>query len=94
MTVGQTIYEQLRATAKTEMFCWGAREYVDMGDGLKFKVNGAKFKGYVYVKYDGILDTYTVQLATIKKLEWKVKQEVSDVYCDELGSVIDSLVEQ
>lgn len=93
MNAGQIIYQQLRATSFHEMMCWGATQFVAGEDGLRFKVSGLKFKGYVYVKYDVGSDTYTLQLGTIRKFEWKIKQEVSDIYCDELGTTIDELVE-
>ena len=93
MTVGMTIYSQLKATSRREMMCWGFSQPMDMGDGLKFKVTGLKFRGYVYVKYDEGSDLYIVQLATVRKQEWKVKLEVKDIFCDELGTTIDSLVE-
>ncbi len=93
MTVGQTIYSQLKATSVREMMCWGFCQPIDMGDGLKFKVSGLKFRGYIYVKYDEGADLYIVQLATIRKKEWKVKLEIKDIFFDELGTTIDSLVE-
>ena len=57
---------------------------------LKFKVNGAKFKGYVFVVYD-FSDTY--KIAFVDKKGVAVK-EVFDVYCDELQNSIDEFVEK
>lgn len=93
-TVAQVILQQLRATASRKMLCWGARELIGMPNGLRFRVSGLLHKGHVCVIYDQRSDTYTVQIGNIRKFEWKVKNEVTGVYCDNLGNVIDGLVEQ
>lgn len=93
-TVAQVILEQLKSSASRKMLCWGAREFIGMPNGLRFQVSGLLHTGHVYVIYDQASDTYTVQIAKIRKREWIVKKEVTDVYCDTLGDVIDGLVEQ
>ena len=93
-TVAQTILQQLKATSSRKMLCWGSRQFIGMGNGLKFKVSGLKFTGYVYVIYETGSDTYKVQLGVIRKGAWVVKKEVNDVYWDNLGDVIDGLVER
>ncbi|MBW4638581.1 MAG: hypothetical protein KME05_10150 [Gloeocapsa sp. UFS-A4-WI-NPMV-4B04] len=93
-TVAQVILQQLRATASRKMLCWGVHDFIGMPSGLRFRVSGLKHKGHVSVIYEQGSDTYKVQIAKIRKHEWIVKQEVTDVYCDTLGDVIDGLVEQ
>ena len=107
MTVAQTILDQIRAgtdargesNGRTLLMCWGAREFIAHGEndeylgGLRFRVSGAKFKGFVFVKLE-TNDTYTVQFAKIRKHEWQVKREEVLVYCDQLTALIDSEVER
>lgn len=57
---------------------------------LRFKVNGAKFKGLVFVVYD-FSDTYKIAFVDKKQ---KVTHEVSEVYADQLQEVIDNYVEK
>lgn len=93
-TVAQVILQQLKASASRRMMCWGTRDFIGMPNGLRFRVSGLLHRGYVYVIYAQGSDTYTVQIANIRKREWIVKKEVTEVYCDNLGDVIDGLVEQ
>jgi hypothetical protein len=93
-TIAQVILQQLTATASRKMLCWGVRDFTGMPNGLRFRVSGLKHRGHVYVIYNQASDTYKVQIAKIRKHEWIVKQEVTDVYGDTLGDVIDGLVEQ
>lgn len=71
-TVAQVILQQLRATAMRKMLCWGAREFIGMPNGLRFRVSGLLHKGHVCVIYAEGSDTYIVQIGNIRKSEWKV----------------------
>lgn len=94
-TVAQVILQQLRATASQKMMCWGVRDFIGVPNGLTFRVSGLKHKGHVYVIYDEATDTYKVQIGKIRSLhEWDVVKEVADIHWDNLGDVIDGLVEQ
>jgi hypothetical protein len=93
-TIAQVILQQLTATASRKMMCWGVRDFIGMPSGLRFRVSGLKHRGHVYVIFDEGLDTYKVQIAKIRKREWVVLEEVTDVNCDTLGDVIDGLVKQ
>ena len=70
---------------------WGAHEFVNVSNkALIFKVNGYLHKGYVCITL-GFLDTYNIYLLDF---DGKLLEEKSDVYCDEIQMVIDSIVEQ
>ena len=71
------------------MWSWGFNSPTRLSDnqGLAFKVQGFKYKGWVEVVYDEGLDTFSVILK-------KTGEVVEDVYFDELVNVIDSLVER
>jgi hypothetical protein len=93
MTVAATIRDQIKALDWRAFFAWGAKEFVDMGDGLKFKTTGlVKWKGYVYIKYDENADLYNVQFFRIRKLNMITDLEVNGIYWDQLVQVIDQKV--
>lgn len=71
---------------------WGAHNLLNLQNkGLLFKVNGYIHKGFVLVTYNTCPDLYTVTLLNGQYNEKKVQ---SHVYCDELQTVIDNLVEK
>lgn len=93
MSVAKTILEQLKTIDPVAMFAWGAKELVDMNDGLKFKTSGAvKWKGYVYVQYDEGHDLYNVIFAQLRKFEWVERKKVCGVFAEDLVNVINEQV--
>ena len=93
MNIAQTIFAQIKAIDPMAIFAWGAKDLVNMGDGLKFKTSGlTRYKGYVYVKYNSGKDLYEVQFFRLRKLEVKYDEIVKDVYAEDLVSVIDRVV--
>ncbi len=93
MNVATIIRDQIRALDRRAFMAWGAKDFVGMGDGLKFKTSGlVKWKGYVYIKYDEGMDLYNVQFARIRNLDWKVDKEVNGVYVEDLVGIIDGQV--
>ena len=40
MTIAQTILSQIKMIDRMALFAWGAKELVNMGNGLKFKTSG------------------------------------------------------
>ena len=71
------------------MFSWGFHKPQRLPDdrGLKFQVDGFKYRGSVEVIYNGGVDLFDVVL-----VDTGVK--VEDVYLDSLVEVIDNLVEK
>ena len=93
MNIAQTIFAQIKAIDPNAIIAWGAREVMNMGDGLKFKTSGlTRYKGYVYVKYNSGKDLYEVQFFRLRKLEVKYDEIVTDVYAEDLVSIIDRVV--
>lgn len=95
-SIAETIFSQIKATVEAPVFwSWGVSKVMystnDDMPALMLRVSGALFKGWVYVVYNEGLDTYIVKLVTVRHV---VKKVVEDVYFDELGSLIDSLVER
>ena len=91
--VAETILGQIKAIDVWAMGAWGAKDLINMGDGVKFKTSGmVKWKGYVYVKYDHGRDLYDVIFARIRKMEWQVVEQVNGVFAEDLVRVIDTRV--
>lgn len=61
--------------------------------GLLFKVSGRIHTGHVFIALDPS-DTYTIYLGKLSKSEFLVSQKHEYVYCEDLGSTIDELVER
>ena len=72
------------------VFSWGFENPTAIVNGLRFKVQGFKFKGTVEVVYNEDTDLFDVRL--IKG--GKVVELVEDVYLDSLVDVIDYRVEK
>lgn len=93
MNVATIIRDQIRVLDRFAFGAWGAKDFVAMNDGLKFKTGGmVRWKGYVYVKYDEGQDLYNVIFGRIRKYEWKVDKEVNGVFVEDLVRVIDGQV--
>lgn len=93
MNVARTILDQIKTLDRFALGAWGAKEFVNMGDGLKFKTSGmTPYKGYVYVKYDHGSDLYNVEFFRIRKCEVKVDKKVEGVYAEDLVDIIDRFV--
>lgn len=101
--VAQTIIEQIKASDRTALMSWGARQFIALNEeqigeklqlgGLQMTVSGLLFKGKVLVRLMAN-DTYTVEIGNVRAGAWKVKATVEGVFCDELEYQIDSLIER
>ena len=93
MTIAQTILSQIKTIDPMATFAWGAKDLVNMGDGLKFKTTGmVKWKGYVYVKYNQGTDLYDIEFFRIRNFEVKNDKQMRDVFAEDLVNIIDSVV--
>ena len=75
------------------MWSWGFSNPMAIAnnDGLIFKVNGFKHKGFVKVLYNEGKDLFEVILLDNRKME---SHRIDDVYIDSLVDVIDGAVER
>lgn len=97
MSVAKTINEQLSwSIDKWVYFSWGVRKKVAMVYNnmptLALRVSGAIHKGWVYISLDEGSDTYEIALLNVA--QDKVKKVVKDVYCENVGSIVDGLIER
>ena len=93
MNTAQTILSQIKTIDAWALCAWGAKDFVVMEDGLKFKTSGmTPWKGHVYVKYNPVPDLYEVQFFRLRKSQIKMDKVVEAVYAFDLVSVIDKFV--
>ena len=97
LKVANEINRQIRCSVRTDIVMpWGvskrvATVYKDRAT-LALRVSGVLHDGWVYVSLDEGRDVYIVTLLSAdKRTVVKVHDEV---YCEDLGGVIDSLVER
>lgn len=87
--------QQIQAAGPFVVCSWGAHAWRATVQGenpcLTFLVNGLMHKGRVNVILDEGSDLYNVQLVNNAGRVIKTRE---GVYCDELGRVIDNLVER
>lgn len=95
--IANEIFRQIIANVgKWVYFSWGVSKmhygfYNDMPT-LMMRVSGVIHKGWVYISLDEGRDVYVVTLLNVPRK--KVKGQRDEVYCDEIGNVIDSMVER
>jgi hypothetical protein len=85
-TIAQTILAQLGGNRFLAMT--GAKQLVDMGDGLQFGIGrGAKNKANKVVVTLSGLDLYTVTFYSIRGTSVAIKSEHSNIYADRLAAL-------
>ncbi|ERM88977.1 hypothetical protein NSB1T_12085 [Coprobacter fastidiosus NSB1 = JCM 33896] len=97
MRVANEINRQIRCgvTMSVQM-SWGVSKRIatiyENRATLALRVSGVLHKGWVYISLDEGRDCYVITLLSPDKK--KVVSVRDEVYCEELGSVIDNLVER
>ena len=76
---------------KIVIWSWAFRNPTIIENGLKFKVSGFLFKGWVNIFYNGGSDLFDIKLITFNGVENK---SMEGIYFDELIRVIDANVER
>ena len=89
MDMAQYIMSILK-TKLMVVWSWGFNSPIAISNGLRFKVQGFKFRGVVEVVYNEGKDLFEVSF--IKR--GKVVEVVDDIYFDMLVDVIDTKVEK
>ena len=100
--VANTIRDQIRAVDYFGLWAWGAQNMKVIPEGLcslgyimgglSFSANGLKFIGIVKITLMPC-DTYTIQIGQEENEVFVPKETKENVFCDELVSVIDNLIE-
>ncbi len=96
ISVASTIWGQIRASLNfSEIISWGiskkiATEY-NGKPALQIRVSGLQHKGWVIIALNYGLDCYEVYFVTVRGT---VKKTLDEVYCDNLGDVLDRNIER
>ena len=72
------------------VWSWGFHNPIAIEDGLRFKVQGFKFRGIVEVRYNAGHDLFDIYYIKANKVVATAK----DIYADMLVGVIDNYVER
>lgn len=74
------------------VFSWGFHRPTALpnDEGLAFKVDGFKHRGWVFVKYNEGKDLFDIEL---RDNSLNIVRSIEDVYFDQLVAVIDNAVE-
>ena len=94
--IANIILQQIKYPNKVVYFTWGATQFsyginVHNNPFLRFKVNGMKFKGYVWLFYNRVMDWYDIEFIST---HGNLKHRIEEVYFDELQEKIDNYVEK
>lgn len=93
VSVAATILCQLKALDPHALWVWGAKDFVNTGNGLQFRVGGlAEFKGLVHIRYNDGSDLYHIAFMKMKKGLPVVVKQIDDVYVEDMVNVIDETV--
>ena len=88
--IAETIRQQIGRKA---LFMLGAKNLIDVGNGLSFRVRGSRTVNYIAIELDAGTDTYSVRTAKIGRApNFKVSndQTATFIYADQLHSLIES----
>lgn len=92
--VAATILCQLKELDPRALLAWGAKDFVNTGNGLQFRVGGlAKFKGLVHIRYNDGSDLYHIAFMKMKRGLPVVIKQADDVYVEDMINVIDETVQ-
>lgn len=84
MSVATIIRGQIGGKA---LFMLGAKNLLDCGNALSFRVRGSKAVNYIKVTLNS-MDTYDMEFGKIWGLNYKVVAEHNGIYCDRMHEII------
>jgi hypothetical protein len=93
MNTATIIRDQIRSLDRWAFGAWGAKDFLNMGDGLKFKTTGmVRWKGYVYIKYDEGRDLYNIDFFRVRNADIKYDQRLEGVFAEDMVELINGVV--
>ncbi len=85
MSIATTIRDQIGGKA---LFLLGAKNLVDCGDALSFRIRGSKAVNYIKITPNG-MDLYDMEFGKVWGSKYTVKATHNDVYNDMMHSLIE-----
>jgi hypothetical protein len=93
MNTATIIRDQIRSLDRWAFGAWGAKDFLNMGDGLKFKTSGmVRWKGYVYIKYDEGRDLYNIDFFRVRNADVKYDRRLEGVFVEDMVELINGVV--
>lgn len=93
MNTATIIRDQIRSLDRWAFGAWGAKDFLNMGDGLKFKTSGmVRWKGYVYIKYDEGRDLYNIDFFRVRNADIKYDRRLEGVFAEDMVELINGVV--
>lgn len=65
----------------------GARDIVDLGDGVMFRIGIGNPPYKAIIKLNAS-DTYDIEIGYTRNFDWTITYQVSDIYADQLGEIL------
>jgi hypothetical protein len=94
MTIAKTILTQIKTLDPMALFAWGAKDLVNIGNGLQFRSSGmAKWKGNVVIRYNEATDLYDIEFIRIRAGVIKKDASSEGVFAEDLIRFIDAQVQ-
>jgi hypothetical protein len=90
MEMANYIYSILKSQLNI-LWSWGLNSPVALSNGLQFKIQGFKHKGYVTIIYNEGKDLFDISLFNCQMV---IIKKNKDVYFDQLVEAIDNEVEK
>ena len=98
MMARTTMQQIVAGVGASVYYSWGCSKKVyceiDGKCGLAMRVNGFCFSGWVVILLNGGADLYEVYTAKDVKNLATYENKHTDIYCDQLGSVLDEIIEK
>lgn len=85
MSIAKTIQEQIGHKA---LYMLGAKNLLDHGDALSFRVRGSKAVNYIKITLNS-MDTYDLEFGKVWGHNYKVKATFDGAYVDMLHDLIE-----
>jgi len=88
ISIAATIRSQINFNdTRNTMYLLGAKNLVDHGNGLSFRIRGSKRVNYIKITLNG-MDLYNIEMGKIWGAKYTVVYEIEDVYNDMLHDII------
>ena len=85
MSIASTIRDQIGGKA---LYMLGAKNLIDHGDALSFRIRGSKKVNYIKITLNG-MDLYNIEMGKVWGTKYKVVYTLEDAYNDMLHGIIE-----
>ncbi len=85
MSIASTIRDQIGGKA---LYMLGAKNLIDHGDALSFRIRGSKKVNYIKITLNG-MDLYNIEMGKVWGTKYKVVYTLEDAYNDMLHDIIE-----